>query len=131
MFKTIFIERVDGKEEATEFLANAATPRRYKQVFGGDLLNKFKDANTEVDGVRQYNIDFLPELAYIMAMQAAAKSDPNVKLDKLNEESFYAWLEQFESFSIESNAEEIIDVYFRNMEGGSEAKKNNEEQNAK
>lgn len=131
MYKTILIDRMDGKEEATEFLANASTPYRYKQVFGDDLLTKFSNAEREVDGRKTYNIDFLHELAYIMAMQAAAVNDKAVKMDKLNMDTFLAWLDQFESFSIESRAEEIIGVYVRNMEGTSDAKKNNVEQNEK
>lgn len=131
MFKTVYVERADGKDEATEFLANAATSRRYKQVFGEDLLNKFTDARVEVDGREHYNIDFLQELAFIMAMQAKAKDDSKVKLDKLNEDAFFAWLEKYESFSFEEQAGEIIDVYFRNMDGTSSAKKNSDEQSEK
>ena len=64
-----------------------------------------------------------------MAMQAKAREDSKIKLDKLNENSLIDWLEQYDSMSIESAADEILEVYMRNSKVGSEAKKNNEEQN--
>ena len=128
MFQIITLPGCDGQDIEVGFLANAATPRRYKAIFGDDLLHKFMGAEVEIDGRKVYNIDFLQELAYVMAMQSAAKSDSKVKLEKLNENTFLDWLEQFDSMAIENNASAIVSVYIANTEVSSEAKKNIEEQ---
>lgn len=121
MYKEIMIERVDGAETPTGLMANAATPYRYKQIFGEDLLTKFANAQAEIEGRAVYQIGFIPELAYVMALQA--EKDP-ARIDKATQADFFKWIEQFESFAFESKADEIIEVYVRNMSGTSEAKKN-------
>lgn len=131
MYKKIELSDPKGDLIEVEFLANAATPRRYKMIFREDLLTKFANAKIEKDGESRYDIDFLPELAFIMAMQAAAKTDSKIKLDKLNESSFLDWLESFDSMELENKAEEIMSVYLGNTETSSDAKKNIEEQNEK
>ena len=131
MYKKIAIDTYNGEKLEVEFLANAATPRRYKQIFGDDLLQKFVDAEKEEDGRTIYDIDFLQELAFVMAMQAKAKSDDKVKLEKLNQNNFMDWLEDFDSMAIEENAVEIMNVYMKNAKTSSDAKKNIEEQSEK
>lgn len=129
MFQKIEMQTSDGDNKEFEFLANAATPRRFKMVFHKDLLTMFANAKITVDGRDTYDIDFLPELAFIMASQAKAKSDDKFKLDKLNYSMFLDWLEEFDGFAFENKAEEIMNVYLGNAETSSEAKKNIEEQN--
>lgn len=129
MFQTIEMASSDGKTMNVDFLANAATPRRFKMVFRKDLLTMFANAKTEVDGRENYDIDFLPELAYIMAMQAEAKSNDKVKLDKLNYNTFMDWLEEFDGMAFENRASEVLGVYLGNASTTSEAKKNIEQQN--
>lgn len=132
MYKKITMLNPKNEEVEVEFLANAATPLRYKSVFKKDLLTQFANAKIdEPNGATSLNIDFLPELAFIMAMQARALDDKEVKLDKLNENLLMDWLEGFDSFSFENKAEEILDVYYGNSETTSESKKNNEEQTEK
>ena len=128
MFKEVFIQRVDGSDDTTPILANAATPLRYKHIFGDDLLTKFAN-KTDENGSERYQIDFLGELAFVMAMQAAALTDKSIKLEKLNPDKYMDWLEQFEGMAIENAAEDILNTYLGNVQGDSEAKKNNEEQN--
>lgn len=128
MFGNVLIKRTDGSEIPTPLLANAATAIRFKQIFGVDLLSKFANAQTETENGTKYEIDFIPELAYIMAMQA--KQD-RTALDKLNRTSFIDWLEQYDSFAFENAAEEIINVYVSNLPGSSEAKKNTGRQKGK
>ena len=91
-----------------------------------DLLSKFANAEKEIDGQKFYEVDFIPQLAFIMNMQASGQ-----KMDKVTEDQFFAWVEQFESFSFEQVADEVVSVYVRNMEGSSEAKKNSDRPNAK
>jgi hypothetical protein len=64
-----------------------------------------------------------------MAMQAAALSDKSVKLDKLNQDKYLDWLEQYDGMAIENASEDILGVYLGNVKTDSESKKNNEEQN--
>lgn len=129
MFKEVSIQRFDGSDKPTPLLANAATPLRYKHIFGDDLLTMFANARTvSEDGKESYHIDFLGELAFIMAMQAAALSDKSVKLDKLNQDKYLDWLEQYDGMAIENASEDILGVYLGNVKTDSESKKNNEEQ---
>ena len=91
---------IDGRE--IEFAANAATPFRYKQVFGKDLfaiLGNEEKAETE-------GVEAVTELAYIMAKQGE-KAD----MGKLNYEEFINWLENFSAMTFIENAEQIINVY--------------------
>ena len=103
MFKKITI---DGKE--IEFAANAATPFRFKQVFGKDLfaiLGNEQKAETE-------GVEAVTELAFIMAKQAE-KTDMN----KLNYDEFIQWLEDFGPMAFVENAEEILNVYMASTTG--------------
>lgn len=131
MFATIEMPLYDGTTKDIEFMANAATARRYKMIFGEDLLTKFTNAEEEKDGKKVYNIDFLPELSFVMAMQAQALSDNKLKLEKVNTNMFLDWLEQFDSMAIENNASELMSVYQGNVETSSEAKKNTGKQSVK
>lgn len=126
MYKEVLIKRVDGQETPTGLLANAATPYRYKQIFGDDLLTKFTSAQTDAKAISE--IGFIPELAFVMALQA--EKDPS-KIDKTKKADFFAWIEQFEAFAFENAAEEIINVYVGNLSGTSEAKKNSDQQSGK
>lgn len=129
MYKEVMIARADGKDEPTPMLANAATPLRYKQIFGDDLLTLFANAEQmDESGRKSYHIDFVAELAFIMAMQAKAHSDDKIKLEKLSANSLIDWLEDFDSMAIENAIEDIIEVYMGNTKTGSEAKKNKDEQ---
>lgn len=129
MYKEISIARADGSEELTPLLANAATPRRYKQIFHEDLLTLIANAEKKTEaGETIYSIDFLAELTFVMAMQAKARDDSKIKLDKLNENSLIDWLEQFDGMSIENAANDILEVYLGNSKTESETKKNRDEQ---
>lgn len=130
MYKEVSIARFDGKDEPTPMLANAATPLRYKHIFEEDLLTLFANAKqTDADGNERYSIDFLGELAFVMAMQAASLTDKNVKMERLNQEQYINWLEQFDSMAIENASEDILNVYLGNTKTDSESKKNSDEQN--
>lgn len=130
MFKDVYIQRVDySNEEPTQLLANAATPLRYKHVFQDDLLTEIANARkTDENGREIYQIDFISELAFIMAMQAEALSDKAIKLEKLNYEKYVDWLEQYDGMAFESAAEDILNVYVGNAVSDSKSKKNTEGQ---
>ena len=105
MFKKLTI---DGNE--MEFAANAATPFRFKQVFKKDLFailgNEQKAENEGVEAVTQ--------LAYIMAKQAE-KADMN----KLSEDEFMTWLEDFSGMAFVNAAEDILNIYMDSTVGTS------------
>ena len=128
MFKTVTLQNYKGEDMKVEFLANAATPLRYKTIFRKDLLTQFANAKTEDEKAINLDVDFISELAFIMAMQAKALSDSTVKLDALSFEMYLKWLEQLDSFTIESNGTEIVSVYAGNTNTSSEAKKNTDQQ---
>ena len=103
MFKKITI---DGKE--LEFAANAATPFRFKQVFGKDLFAILgTETKAETEGV-----EAVTELAFIMA-KPAEKADMN----KLNYDEFILWLEDFGPMAFVENAEEILNIYMDSTTG--------------
>lgn len=133
MFREVSIARADGSDAPTELLANAATPRRYKQIFHEDLLTLFANAEkVKENGSKYYQIDFLAELAFVMAMQAkVAGGDKAIKLEKLNENNLIDWLENYEGMAIEDAAIDILSVYLGNTQSDSETKKNSEELNGK
>lgn len=114
MFKEVQIG-----EKTVGMVANGATPIRYRMIFGKDLISEFQGAGENDTGRVSNSIS---ELAFIMAMASDAK-DGKVNLDKLNQESFVKWLEQFEPLDIAMAAEYIIDVYMGNQEIHSESKK--------
>ncbi|MCR5404350.1 MAG: hypothetical protein K6E91_11120 [Butyrivibrio sp.] len=128
MFKSIKLQDYKGEDIEVEMLANAATPLRYKMMFRKDLLTQFANAKTEDGKAINLDVDFISELAFIMAMQAKALNDSTIKLDALSFEMYLKWLEQLDSFTIESNGSEIVGVYAGNNFTSSEAKKNTDEQ---
>ena len=97
MFKKL---NVDGKE--IELVANAATPFRFKQIFHKDLLQILgNEEKAESEGV-----EAVTELAFVMAKQAEG-----VDMNKLNEEEFINWLEDFSAMAFINAAEDILEVY--------------------
>lgn len=119
MYKVITLKTDEGKDINVPFLANAATPFRFKSLFGKDLLLLFQKAVNN-DGV--YDIDFISELAFVMAMQAKARNE-DVDLNTITRDNMIAWLEQFGGFEMLSRANEIMNVYLGNEKITSEEKK--------
>jgi len=94
--------------------ANGATPIRYRMVFNKDLISEFQ----KVENNYAIAIDTISELAFIMA-KAGEKAD----MDKLNQNAYVAWLEQFEPFDITNAADAIVDLYMGSSQTSSEVKK--------
>ena len=111
MFKVIKV----GEKEVP-MLANAATPIRYRQVFGKNLLKYFMEG-TAYDEIAAA----IGELAYIMA-----RAGENADMNKLNIDDYIEWLEDFEAAAwIDPDVvNEIMGLYYGNMDGLSRAKKN-------
>lgn len=119
MYKVISMLTDDELPIDVPFLANAATPFRYKELFGKDLLILFQKSMNN-DGV--YDIDFVSELAFVMAMQAKAK-DEEIDLNHINREDMLEWLEQFGGFEMLTHSQEIMSIYLGNMKTTSKEKK--------
>ena len=111
MFKTIKV----GEKEVP-MLANAATPIRYKQVFGKNILTYFLGGSTDAEVTAMVS-----ELAYIMA-----KAGEGADMNKLSIDDYIKWLEPFEAldFATEENARAILDIYQGNESQASTVKKN-------
>lgn len=118
MYKIITMTKEDGSSIDVPFLANAATPFRYKAVFGRDLLVLFQTSFSN----GAYDIDFVTELAYVMAMQAQGKSG-GVDLNKISKDDMLIWLEQFDGFELVNKSKDIIEVYLGNSNISSKEKK--------
>ena len=99
-------------------LANGATPYRYRNVFHKDIIVEFQQAQEDYSKV----VNSIPELAFIMAMQAKAKNGES-DLNLLNEDTFEKWLEDFDAMDLPIVAEQIINLYLGNSATSSEPKK--------
>lgn len=96
--------------------ANAATPIRYRQVFGENILPYFMGKASEEDAA-----EMVGRLAYIMA-----RSADGTNMSTLNQEDYISWLEGFGAldFLDGQTASEILDIYQKNGETQTELKKN-------
>lgn len=85
-------------------LANGATPYHFKRLFGKDLLKQLTST-----GEYEIASDEIPELAFIMAMQAQKADMAQLTFDK-----YIEWLEQFDALDMVMKSTEIADVYIGN-----------------
>ena len=113
MFKNIEIGGI-----TVPMLANGATPIRYRQVFHKDIITEFQQAQDDYSKV----VNSMPELAFIMAMQAKAQ-DGAIDLNLLNEDKYLEWVEQFGAMDLPMASEQIINLYLGNNATSSEPKK--------
>ena len=113
MFKNIEIGGI-----TVPMLANGATPIRYRQVFHKDIITEFQQAQDDYSKV----VNSMPELAFIMAMQATAQ-DGAIDLNLLDEDAYLEWVEQFGAMDLPMASEQIINLYLGNNATSSEPKK--------
>ena len=102
MLKTVQI----GEKEIN-LLANAATPIRYKMVFGEDGMVAFNQINQAKRDTGEI-LDITSQLAYIMNRQAECSKD---ELKALTKETYIDWLEDFDSMAFVNASEVIINTY--------------------
>lgn len=109
---------IDGKE--VELLSNAATPYRFKQVFGKDLIRIFTNAATNKLLDDADTVTMAQQMAYIMAKQAEGGD-----LSALSEDDFLLWMENFDPLPFNSFevAASIIAVYSGQQKTTSQPKK--------
>lgn len=123
MFAKLKMIMADGNEQDFEFVSNGMTQYRYRQLTGRDLTKDatklINDQNTLGDDA---DFSVSDKLAYIMNM-AAIKADMN----KINIDSFYEWIEQFDSSNSIEIMGDIIGIYFGTKKSTSKPKKGDEE----
>ena len=120
MFAKLNMTMADGTSKEFEFVSNGMTQYRYRQLTGRDLTkDAMKLMNSGADGVGE-EADFTvsDKLAYIMNM-SAIKADMN----KINNDTFYEWVEQFDSSNSINVMGDIISIYFGTKKSTSEPKK--------
>lgn len=113
MFKNVEIGGI-----TVPMLANGATPIRYRHVFHKDIITEFQQAQDDYSKV----VNSMPELAFIMAMQAKAQNGA-IDLNLLNEDKYLEWVEQFGAMDLPMASEQIINLYLGNNATSSESKK--------
>lgn len=114
--------RVQIGDKGVDMVANAASPYRFKQIFREDFLKRATAIGTD----ELQSVDLFVKMGFVMAKQAE-KAD----FTKLNEESFFAWLEEFEPQDVQLAAGAIADVYAGNTETDASPKKKADRQNEK
>ena len=119
MFGKINMKMADGSVKEFEFVSNGMTQYRYRQLTGRDIVKdtqKLINANQELS--EDADLTISDKLAYIMNM-SAVKADMN----KLNIDTFYEWIEQFDSSNSIEIMGDVIALYFGTKLSTSEPKK--------
>ena len=101
-----------------ELEANAATPIRFRNIFGEDLLTIISKGTVKGGIDLSVASQVASELVFIMA-KTAERAD----MTTLNKESMLEWLEQFEAMDVVDATEEIFSVYFGDSLSTVESKK--------
>lgn len=99
-----------------EMVANAASPYIYKQVFHEDFLSAVQADHPDAD--------IFQKMGFVMAKQAECQKVAD--LMKLNIDSFYEWLVQFDAMDVIYATEEISNIYLKQSTGTSVPKKEGE-----
>ena len=106
-------------EKEVNLLANAATPIRYKMVFGEDIMVAFNQINSEKRDTGEV-LNITSQLAYIMNCQA--EYDKRA-LSTVSKESYLDWLEGFGPMDFVNASEAIINTYLNTTGTTSTSKK--------
>lgn len=113
MQKTITLD--GGKE--VKLATNAATPFRFKQLFGTDLLKIFQQSTKSEEDETMLG-EVVTQMAFIMNRQAEGTDMNHLSMD-----DFFAWLEDYEAMDFVTKAEEIIGTYVASTQTSVSAKK--------
>ena len=94
-------------EKELSLLANAATPIRYKMVFGEDIMVAFNQINGKKRDEGEI-LDISSQLAFIMNKQATCDKEA---LKGLTKEVYIEWLEDFGPMDFVNASTEIFNTY--------------------
>lgn len=100
--------------------ANAATPLRYKMIFGKDIIVEINRMNKGIIDEGEL-IDLATQIAFVMNMQAEKTRE---EISKISKSNLIDWLEDFDgAMSFANVANDIMDIYLGNEKGDSKSKK--------
>lgn len=105
-------------DKTVPMMVNAATPIRFRNLFGKDLLTTIYEGTREGGVDLTVASDIAPELAFIMA-KAAEKADMNA----LSVEMYLKWLEDFGPLDFVNATEEIFNFYYGDQATTADSKK--------
>ena len=105
------------RDKTISILSNGVTPLFYKQLFKKDLLQTLK-SNGDWDIVG----DHVPELAFIMAMQAK-EGVTSADMMKLTLENYIEWLSEFEALDLTMHGSEIVTTFISDAVPSAKPKK--------
>ena len=120
MYTKILMSMADESQKEFEFVSNGMTQYRFRQLTGQDLMKSIsKLINKDLESIGD-DADFscIDKLAYIMNM-SATKAD----MSKINQDTFFEWIEQFDSSNSIKIYSDIINAYFGTKKSTSEPKK--------
>lgn len=112
------LKEIKVGDKMVPMVVNAATPIRYRNLFGRDLLTKIYEGSREGGVDLTVASEVAPELAFIMA-KAADKSDMNA----LSEELYLKWLEDFGPMDFVNATEDIFNFYYGDQKTTADSKK--------
>jgi hypothetical protein len=120
MFTTINMTMADGSHKEMGFMSNGLTQYRYRQFTGRELMKDISKLVNVGDSSIGDDADFtcIDKLAYIMNMSATGAN-----MNTLTEESFFNWIEQFDSSNSIQIWADIISAYYGTKKSTSEPKK--------
>jgi len=101
------LQTVKVGEKELNLLANAATPIRYKMVFGEDIMVAFNQINGKKRDEGEI-LDISSQLAFIMNKQATCDREA---LKGLTKEVYIEWLEDFGPMDFVNASTEIFNTY--------------------
>lgn len=110
-------------DKTVPMMVNAATPIRFRNLFGKDLLTLIYEGSREGGVDLTVASEVAPELAFIMA-KAAEKSDMNA----LSVEMYLKWLEDFGPLDFVNATDEIFNFYYGDQATTADSKKKEQEQ---
>lgn len=108
---------IDGKD--MRMVANGATPRVYRVLFGSDI---FADVQTAIEGNKLKDMSVIEQLAFVLGRQGGS-----IPTDM----SIDAWLETIEDpMALVMASPEVINVWTGNLKTTADGKKKNARQSA-
>ena len=124
MFTKINMIMADGSQKEFDFVSNGMTQYRYRQLTGRELMRDVSKLVNIDDSSIGDDADFtcIDKLAYIMNMSATGAN-----MNTLNEESFFEWIEQFDSSNSLHVWGDVISAYYGTKKSTSNPKKEGEE----
>lgn len=99
---------------------NSMTLRLYKLAFNEDFLILFLQAGENDRSILEM-LPTIQKFAFVIAKQAESSGWREAK-EKINEDAFYDWIEQFEDSNFIKSMREIIDIWRSSAKQESESK---------